>query len=49
MSKNQYKTVWQVIDEEGKVLFEGLFREAESFQKKCDAKTKIVPDMRLKK
>mgnify|MGYP003665108144 CR=1 FL=1 len=33
MSEPKYYTRWQVIDEEGKVLFEGYFGEAEKFIK----------------
>ena len=33
MSELKYYTRWQVIDEEGKVLFEGYYGDAEKFIK----------------
>jgi hypothetical protein len=46
MSELKYYTRWQVIDEEGKVLFEGYYGDAEKYIKDNKLKTvKLDPKM----
>jgi len=45
--RKRYKTTWKVIDENGKVLFEGYYEEAEKFMKNCNNKSaKLEPFMK---
>ena len=46
--RKRYKTTWKVIDENGKVLFEGYYGEAEKFIKNCNNKSaKLEPFMEV--
>ena len=43
-----YKTTWKVIDENGKILFEGYYGEANKFLKSCNNKNvKLEPFMEV--
>jgi hypothetical protein len=45
--RKRYKTTWKVIDENGKVLFESYYGEAEKFLKNCNNKSaKLEPFMK---
>jgi len=46
--EKRYRTTWKVIDENGKILFEGLYGEAEKFLKNCNNKSvKLEPFMEV--
>jgi len=46
--RKRYKTTWKVIADNGKILFEGLYGEAEKFLKNCNNKSaKLEPFMEV--
>jgi len=46
--EQRYKTTWKVIDENGKILFEGLYGEAAKFLNNCNNKSaKLEPFMEV--
>ena len=43
-----YKTTWKVLDENGKILFEGYYGEANKFLESCNNKNaKLEPFMEV--